>query len=51
MNNSIAGTNDAIDNRRKSIRVDMGIAIFFLSIMEKQMKLLTHSAICDFVTE
>ena len=40
MNNSIAGANDAINNRSNSIGLAMGIVLFlFLSIMESQMKL------------
>ena len=51
MNNCIAGANDAFNNRRNSIGVDMGTVILFLYIMERQMKLLTHSVICDFVNK
>ena len=52
MNNSIAGANDAVNNRSNNIGVAMGIVFFlFLSIMESQMKLLMHSAICDLVNK
>ena len=45
------GAMEAVNNRSNSIGVDMGIVILFLSIMKSQMKLLTHSAICDFVSK
>ena len=52
MNNSIAGANDAVNNRSNSIGVAMRIVFFlFLSIIENQMRLLMHSAICDFVNK
>ena len=51
MNNTIEGANDAVNNRSNSIGVAMGIALFSLSILESQMKLLMHSAICDFVNK
>ena len=43
MNNSIAGANDAVNNRSNSIGVAMGIVFF---CFESQMKVLMHSAIC-----
>ena len=53
MNKSIAGANDAVNNRKNSIGVDIGIVILFLSIMESQMKLfdaLRYMRFCEQVS-